>query len=140
MKKYILIFSAILCLALSAQAQVNTKTLLSAGTVTSGATSNYTAAVSLDKVSTFGVQFSFAATGAGSGDVVAAFAYSGDGTNFETTPSLSITNAGNGTTTVVSFNSVTLKPAKEIKLVSIKNSAGADITNVTVKVAQTFTK
>jgi len=54
--------------------------------------------------------------------------------NFETTPSLSVTNSGNGAAMVYGVTSFTPKIAKAIRLVSITNGGGANATNVSVNI------
>ena len=109
--------------------------LIQTNSITSAATSNYTATASLEGCAGYGVvQVGFGLVGAGTGDVVANFAYSVDGVNFETTPSLSVTNSGNGAAMVYGVASFTPKVAKSIKLVSITNGGGANATNVSVRV------
>jgi len=65
---------------------------------------------------------------ASTGNVVASFALSLDGVNFETTPSLSITNTSAGTnlvTTILRFDPSCLRA---IKLLSVTNSAASPAT------------
>lgn len=133
--KYLIALASLFALALSSQAQsYDLATLQSDGFITSAATSNYTYVVNVRKASTACLQMSFKLVSAGTGGVIAKVQTSADGVNWETTPSMSFTNSANGTTTVVAVNQLTLKGAQAIKIASVENGGGANLTNLVLKV------
>ena len=135
MSKYILSFIAFMALVFGAQAQsYDLATLKSDGFITSAATSNYTYVVNVRKASTACLQMSFKLVGAGTGGVITKLQTSADGENWETTPSMSFTNSANGTSTVIAVNQLTLKGAQAVRLYSIENGGGANLTNLVIKI------
>lgn len=133
--KYLIALASLFALALSSQAQsYDLATLSTAGGIASGATSNYTYVVNVRKASSACLQMSFKLDGAGTGGVIAKVQTSADGENWETTPSMSFTNSANGTSTVIAVNQLTLKGAQAIRLYSIENGGGANLTNLVLKV------
>lgn len=75
-------------------------------------------------------------TGAGSGNVVYAFAKGLDTDTVETTPSVTLTVPLNGTNTVRLLSEPTLGGAGYLQLVSIQNTNAVALTNLTVKVSR----
>jgi hypothetical protein len=105
-----------------------------ATTITNSATSNYTAVVNVKKADTVGIFTKFQLNGAGSSGNIIKFSKSVDGSNFETTPSILITNVSNGTTPAYYFNSVSVAGAAAIRLESVVNGSAAALTNVLIQV------
>jgi hypothetical protein len=105
-----------------------------ATTITNSATSNYTAVVNVRKADTVGIFQKFQLNGAGTGGNIIKFSKSVDGVNFETTPSILITNASAGTTATYYFNSVSVAGAAAIRLESVVNGSAAALTNVLIQV------
>jgi hypothetical protein len=105
------------------------------GTITNGATSNYTAVANVRKADVVGIMTKLQLNGAGTDGSIFKFKKSVDGTNFESTPSILITNAANGTTAAYYFNQVTVSGARAIQLSSVVNgTSGQALTNVFVQV------
>ena len=75
-------------------------------------------------------------TGAGSGNVIYAFAKGLDAETVETTPSVTLTVPLNGTNTVRLLSEPTLGGAGYLQLVSIQNTNAVALTNLTVKVSR----
>lgn len=141
MKKLFFAAMAAFALAFSpayAQAGYDMATPLSistlAATITNSATSNYTAVVNVRKADTVGIFTKFQLNGAGTGGNIIKFSKSVDGVNFETTPSILITNASAGATATYYFNSVSVAGAAAIRLESVLNGSAAALTNVFIKV------
>lgn len=135
MSKYLLAAIACIALAFSTQAQsYDLATLRSDGFITSSATSNYTYVVNVRKAETACLQISFKLVSAGTGGVITKLQTSADGENWETTPSMSFTNSASGTSTVVAVNQLTLKGAQAVRVYSIENGGGANLTNLVIKV------
>jgi hypothetical protein len=73
--------------------------------------------------------------GAGTDGTIFKFKKSVDGENYESTPSILITNANAGTTATYYFNAVSVIGAQTIQLSSVVNgTSGQALTNVFVKV------
>jgi hypothetical protein len=141
MKKLIFSILAIVGLSFSAQAaeppaSFKPQTLLSiyslAATITNSATSNYTATISVRGANKVGIGQTFQLNGAGTGGNILKIAKSSDGTVFETTPSILITNASAGTTATYYFNEVTVSGCAAIRLTSVVNGSAAALTNVLI--------
>jgi hypothetical protein len=81
-----------------------------------------------------GIQFGVAAMSASTSPVILSISKSLDGSTYETTPSILITNTLNGATAVVTVNTFSIPSAATLKLVSINNGATPAITNITIKV------
>src|ERR1041385_7471048 len=105
-----------------------------ATTITNSATSNYTAVVNVKHADTVGIFQKFQLNGAGTGGNIIKFSKSVDGVNFETTPSILITNVSAGTTATYYFNSVSVAGAAAIRLESVVNGSAAALTNVLIQV------
>lgn len=105
-----------------------------ATTITNSATSNYTAVVNVRNADTVGIFTKFQLNGAGTGGNIVKFSKSVDGTNFETTPSILITNVSAGTTAQYYFTKVDVAGAAAIRLESVVNGSAAALTNVFIKV------
>lgn len=139
MKKLLsLIAVAVLGVATAnAQSTYETVTLVAANSLSieDGATSNYTSVVNVRKADIVGIQTAIQLEGAGTDGIIFKFKKSVDGSLFETTPSILITNAAAGTTLTHYFNQVTVSGAQAIQLSSIVNGvSGQAITNFSVKV------
>lgn len=112
-------------------------TLLSGGTqnIPAGGTSNYTATANVRYAETAGIYMSYKLTGAGTDNIIFKFSKSVDGSNYEGTPSVLITNAANGTTAVHHVTTQSVVGLSDLKLASIVNgSSGEAITNLVVKI------
>jgi hypothetical protein len=144
-KLFIAIVAAVGALTTNAQHQEKARTLLEitthALTITNSATSNYvqtaTTPVTSDELTgqnTVGVLTKIQYNGAGSTACIFKFSRSVDGTNFESTPGLLITNTPNGATATYTFTPMTVSGAKYIKLETIVNGSAAAITNGFVKI------
>lgn len=130
-----LLCGALVCAALPLRAQLRAPvTLLSAGNVLTGTTSNYLATAVCSLADYAGINVSFHLDAAGTDNVVLSLAKSADGAVFETTPSVTVTVAANGTNTVNAFSSATVQGAYALRLVSIAGSTNANTTNIVVKV------
>lgn len=150
MKKLIFAISA-LCAALGAHGQdvptFKPVTLLSitthALTVTNSATSNYVVSATTPVVASVrgankvGIGVKNQYNGAGSTAIIYKFSKSVDGSNFETTPSILVTNTPNGTTATYYFTEATVSGCAAIKLETIVNGSAAAITNGFVKIFPT---
>ena len=105
--------------------------------INNSATSNYTAVVNVRKAGqngTVGIFQKYQLDGAGTGGNILAFSKSVDGVNFESTPSILITNVSAGTTAKFYFNAVSVAGAQAIRLESLVNGSAAKLTNVLVQV------
>lgn len=147
--KKLLFTLCLIAFAVTAQAQDSFKpvTLLSitthALTVTNSATSNYVVSattpvrMSVRGANTIGVSSKLQLNGAGSTAAIWKIAKSADGVNFETTPSILITNTPNGTTATYYFTQATVSGCAAIELQQVVNGSAAAITNAFVKVFPT---
>ncbi len=90
-------------------------------TVPASGTSNYTAVVNCRAANTVGITTYSALSGSGTEGMVWSFSKSADGSVFETTPSVTITNTSNGTTPVKKFTVVDVTGVHTLKLVSVVN-------------------
>jgi hypothetical protein len=138
MKKILTSLAAVAILATVAQAQQYTAASLTVTSNIAAASTNSPASAvrAVTRNRHAAIATSFAMTGAGTPNVVFSFSRSADGTNYETTPSLVITNAANGTNTVTSITNLDLGAAGWLKLVSVANTnASTAITNLAVKVS-----
>lgn len=114
-------------------AQQSTPVRLLAGTtwgIAASQTSNYTAVASVRACNTAGIQTHTKLDGAGTEAVVFKFAKSADGSVFETTPSILITNTCTGATDVDKFSAIDVTGVHTIKLTSIVNGSAANLTNI----------
>jgi hypothetical protein len=75
-------------------------------------------------------------TGAGSGNVIYAFAKGLDADTVETMPSVTLTVPLNGTNTVRLLSEPTVNGSGYLQLVSIQNTNAVALTNLTVKVSR----
>lgn len=142
MKKLLFVI-AFASFALSASAQVTqsytTKALIPAGTLTVAASTTTTCtnlAVDVSNATSVGVYAKFQLDGSGTNSPTVKFAKSIDGTNYETTPSLSLNAVQlNGTTAVETFTKLDADGARYIKLISVQNgSSGQSLSNIVVTV------
>lgn len=133
----------VMLLAFTALADVGTSDFGGTNAVPAETTQSTAAAlgsaVDVSNYHDVGVVVSFKGLDADTGDVVVKIIRSGDNTTFESAAAagLTITNAANGTNTVVSYTPVpvtTLGSAGYLKLLSVQNAATNGITNLTVKV------
>lgn len=113
-------------------------------TITNGATSNYVVSAttpiraSVRGANTIGIGTKLQLNGAGTDGTIFKFKKSVDGVNFETTPSILITNANAGTTATYYVNSATVSGVAAIELATIINGTAAQaITNAFVKIFPT---
>lgn len=141
MKKLLFAILAIVGLTSATHAAVpvpsfKSETLLSiyslSDTITNSATSNYTATVSVRGANTCGIGQTFQLNGAGSSGNIIKIKKSADGVNFETTPSILITNVSAGTTATYYFNQITVSGCAAIQLSSVVNGSAAALTNVLI--------
>lgn len=135
MKKILLIAAILSFAALAVQAQQYQVVSLvpATQTVLATGTTNFTAYVNVRKCDTAGIYIEAKLDGAGTDDIVWKFSKSPDGSHFETTPSISITNVANGTTLVKAFKAVDVTGVHTLKLVScLNNSAAQNLTNIVV--------
>jgi hypothetical protein len=151
MNKLALAFLSIAGLAFTAQAQdvptFKPITLLSitthALTVTNSATSNYVVsattpvAASVRGANKIGIGVKNQYNGAGSTAIIYKLAKSADGVNYETTPSILVTNTPNGTTATYYFTEATVSGCASVMLTQIVNGSAAAITNGFVKIFPT---
>jgi hypothetical protein len=141
MKKLLALFAIAFAFvgAVASASDYEYATLLSitshSGTITNGATSNYTAVAHVAKAETVGIMVKLQLNGAGTDNTLIKFKKSVDGENYETTPSIIVTNANAGTTATYYFTPVSVIGAQTIQLSSIVNgTSGQALTNVFVKV------
>jgi hypothetical protein len=112
-------------------------------TVTNSATSNYVVTAttpvraSVRGANKVGIGVKNQYNGAGSTAIIYKFAKSADGVNFETTPSILVTNTPNGTTATYYFTEATVSGCAAIQLTQIVNGSAAAITNAFVKIFPT---
>jgi hypothetical protein len=126
--KLLLSAALLLAAALSVSAQrYDTVTLSSAATVAATATSNYTAVVSVRGANSLALLTTCTLNGAGTDDIIFKFSKSLNGSTFETTPSILITNVANGTTAVNKISVVDASGVHSIKLASIINGSAAQV-------------
>lgn len=149
MKKLLFAFITVAAFAVSAKAQSDFKpvTLLSitthALTITNSATSNYVVSATTPVVASvrgankIGIGVKNQYNGAGSTAIIYKFAKSADGVNFETTPSILVTNTPNGATATYYFTEATVSGCAAIQLTQIVNGSAAAITNGFVKIFPT---
>lgn len=143
MKKLLFAIAAVVTLSFNASASdFKPVTLLSiedhSMTITNGATSNYTARVSVRGANSVGVGTKIQLNGSGTDGIIYKFKKSADGQNFETTPSLLVTNAAAGTTATYYFTKVDVSGCAAIELSSVVNGvSGQAITNGFVKIFPT---
>jgi predicted chitinase len=146
MKKLVLAIIALSALAFNASAQTTVATfkpvtLLTidtlAAAITNSATSNYTATVSVRGANKIGIGIKNQYNGAGSTANIYKFAKSADGVNFETTPSILVTNTPNGSTATYYFTEATVSGCAAVQLTQIVNGSAAAITNAFVKIFPT---
>jgi hypothetical protein len=109
-------------------------TLSSAAIVAATATSNYTATVDVRGANYISILTQTTLSGAGTDDIVFKFSKSLDGTTFETTPSVSITNVSNGTTAVKKVSVVDVTGIKTLQLTSALNNSASRVLTNTVQV------
>jgi hypothetical protein len=124
----LLVSSAAAALFLTATAsaqQFQPITLLSSHTNAPSALSNYTAVVNVRAATVVGIMTESTLSGSGSDEIVWTFAKSVDGANFETTPSLTITNTSNGSTTVRTFTALDVTGVHTLKLLSVTNGSSS---------------
>jgi len=144
MKTFLSVLTVLSGLVLSASAQqYQAVQLLLGGTVniTAGSTSNYTASVNVRGAEYASIYTSHKLNGSGTDGIIFKFKKSTDGSNFETTPSILITNAANGTSAVLTVSPVSVAGVHSIQLSSIVNGvSGQAVTNlfVTVGVKNVF--
>jgi hypothetical protein len=135
MKKLLLSLVAVAALAVSAAAQqYQPLTLQSLVTVAGGATGTYTLPVNVRGANYVGIFTKSTLNGAGTEGIIYKFKKSMDGVNFETTPSILITNTSNGTTSVANFNAVDVSGVHTILLSSVVNGSSGQIVTNTVMV------
>jgi hypothetical protein len=128
MKKLLLSLVAVAALAVSAAAQqYQPLTLNSLVTVAATATSNYTGVVNVRAANYVGIRTYCALSGSGTDDIVFSFSKSIDGSTFETTPSVLITNVANGTTPVNKVSIVDVTGVHTLKLVSVLNNSSSRV-------------
>lgn len=102
----------------------------------SGTLSPTNAKVVVTKNANVAYSVSFNLSGTGVGNVVSSWAKSIDGTNYESTPSVTMTNVANGTNTVVGVGNTAMGAGGWLKLVSVVNAnTPSTVTNLTVKAA-----
>ena len=109
---------------------------LNGGTnVVAAATTNSPAITfAVSEYDTVGIQVTLAASTTNTTAVVFKFAKTLDSTNYETTPSLSVSVTPNGVTSVTKVDSLSVANVAGLKLVSIENeNANGYVTNVSVK-------
>ena len=143
MKKFLFAIATALTLA-SVQAQnatYFTSTLIPTGTATvgNGATLSPTnKVVAVNKAETVGIYCSFTLNGNKTNSPTVKFSKSVDGTNFETTPSITlaaVTLSGVSGTAVKTFDAVDVTGVHSIRLESVLNGASdQSITNLVVAV------
>ncbi len=111
-------------------------TLLNGGTqfITAGSTSNYTAVVNVRGAEKVGILTGTKLINTGTEDIVFKFSKSMDGSTFETTPSILITNVCTGATAVNQITVVDVSGVHTLKLATIISASARDTTNVTVRV------
>ncbi len=129
-------FASVLSFAAHAQ-QYHSVALLLGGTVniTAGSTSNYTSSVNVRGADNVAIYTSHKLNGSGTDGIIFKFKKSADGSNFETTPSILITNAANGTSAVLTVSPVSVAGCHSIQLSSIVNGvSGQAVTNLFVTV------
>ncbi len=136
--KTIFAFAFAFAMSFAAQAQqYHPVALLLGGTanITAGSTSNYTYTVNVKAADNVAIWSSFKLNGAGTDGIIFKFSKSADGSNFETTPSILITNAANGTSAVSTISPTSVTGVHSIRLSSIVNGvSGQAVTNLFVTV------
>lgn len=121
--KKLLALLALLGLAPLAQAQQYfVETVSSAATIAASGSITPGTKIPVRPYSNVAIQVSFKLSGSGTSNIVASFAKSVDGTTFETTPSVTVTVAASGTTTVSGVSNVALGGVGWLKLVSVTNA------------------
>lgn len=124
MKKLFLSLIALAAVAVSAQAQqYQVVNLATSATLTNSATGTYSAVVNCRAANQVGILTTSVLSGAGTDDIVFSFSKSADGVNFETTPSVTVTNASNGATAVKKYTVVDVTGVHTLKLVSVLNNS-----------------
>jgi hypothetical protein len=103
-------------------------TIIDAVTVPANKSTNVAVTYQLRDQTRAALQMTTSLTAEGTGSLVATFALSIDGVNFETVPSLSITNTANGTNSISTITRFDPSCAKAIKLLSVTNSAASPAT------------
>jgi Tfp pilus assembly protein FimT len=130
------ILAVLIALVTPAMAQQYSVSTLNTGTNVIGASSALTptsAVVTTTKHDNVAYTVSFNLSGTGTGNVISTWAKGLNGV-YESTPSITMTNAANGTNTVVGFGNTSVGAAGSLKLVSITNgNTPSTITNLTVK-------
>ena len=102
-------------------------------TVAADSTNTINSPITLTKYDTVVLDLGFALDGAGTGNTTFRFAYSADGVNYETVPSLSYSIAANGTTKVRELKQITGITAGYLRLNHIANTnAALIVTNICV--------
>ena len=140
MKTIALILSlAALAFAGAANAQQYLQTSVYAqGTnaIAANATVTPNVTVPVTKNSAIGIQVSTSSSAGAAGNVVTSFQRSVDGVTWETTPSLTMTNAVSGTNNVATVTSTTTGGVGFLRLNTIASSANGSLTNTAVQVTR----
>lgn len=140
MKQILAILAAVALCASAAQAQQyavatayssGTNTIATNGTVTN----NFVIAAT--KVTDIGLAISARAVGAATGNITATFARSLDGTNWVSTPNITLAVAANGTNPVTAVTNITVGAVGFLRLNTV---AYADPTSVLTNVSVTFSR
>ena len=92
--------------------------------------------VPVTKNSAIGIQVSTSSSAGAAGNVVTSFQRSVDGVTWETTPSITLTNAVSGNTTVATVTSTTTGGVGFLRLNTIASSANGSLTNTAVQVTR----
>jgi hypothetical protein len=92
--------------------------------------------VPVTKHSAIGLQVSTSSSAGAAGNVVTSFQRSVDGVTWETTPSVTMTNAVSGNSTVTAVTNITTGGVGFLRLNTIASSANGSLTNTAVQVTR----
>jgi hypothetical protein len=133
MKSILLAIFAVAALAVSAQAQqYSVNTLSTTNAISANTTITPGSVIAATKHLNVALQPSFALANSGTANVTFSFARSVDGTTFESTPSVSLVVAANGTNTVTGFTNVSMGAGGYLKLTSVANANSTNVTGLNV--------
>ncbi len=127
-----LVVAAALVFAPAARAQAYSTTATT-HSIAASTTSNLTtqSQITLTKYEDVAIYVYTKLAGSGTDATVLSYSKSVDGTNWETTPSIVITNTNTGTTPVRTVTNINMGAAGYLRLSSIINNDGGDVLTVT---------
>lgn len=146
MKKPLTLLSALALLALPVFADVGTQNTSCTNQIVASATNSASTGgmgnvIKIDGSDSVGITIKFSGSAAGTGNIAYRFVRSPDGVTFENsaTPTLSVSNALAGATSVTNFYAVpadTIRGVHSIKLLNMQNwDASANATNLSITVS-----